>query len=483
MRYSVPPGFHLPRLDDEDAGLVCGQAAESRIESTFYDAEDLRIVRAGAGLEFRAGSGWLVTLPSPRPSVEPRTVPFEGRAGTVPEGAQRLLTALSRGAPLVPVARLSTWRRAVGVAHDGAEVAIVVDEEVSVLEGRRVAARFRTVALEAAPEAAPELIDAIHDRLVAAGAGEPERQSKLVRALGPPALRPPDGAPPALDGDADVATAVRAALAGPAWSLLAHDVALRAGDDPEAARKVRVAARRLRSLLANFSPLLEPRAVEELEGELGWLADAVSGFRDLEVRAARLRYLAGRLEDGARAPAEALAASAERAAAEARARLPEVLESPRYATLLERVASLSAEPPLLDPAAHPAAQVLASLARSSWKRLRKAVTALGPEPANDDLHRVRIRAKRARYAGEAVALVEPDAAAYVTAVEGIQTALGEQHDAVVTAEWIRAQAGTGRRAFIAGRLYELERRAAETSTADFRARWAAAPWKRLRKWM
>jgi CHAD domain-containing protein len=106
------------------------------------------------------------------------------------------------------------------------------------------------------------------------------------------------------------------------------------------------------------------------------------------------------------------------------------------------------------------------------------VEALGDQPTDEELHAVRIRAKRARYAAEAAApVLGKHTRAEAAAAAKLQDVLGEQRDAVVAERWLRAQVRTSRSvptAFAAGELAGLERAAATRA----RKRWRKA-WKKL----
>ncbi len=75
---------------------------------------------------------------------------------------------------------------------------------------------------------------------------------------------------------------------------------------------------------------------------------------------------------------------------------------------------------------------------------------------DEDLHNVRIRAKRARYAAEAAAPVwGKPARKLASAVAGVQTVLGDLQDAVVTDAWLRRVSDdqvSVAEAFVAGEL-------------------------------
>jgi CHAD domain-containing protein len=114
------------------------------------------------------------------------------------------------------------------------------------------------------------------------------------------------------------------------------------------------------------------------------------------------------------------------------------------------------------------------------------VAALGADPADDDLHMVRIRAKRLRYACEAfVPILGKPAARLAKAAAGLQGVLGDLHDAIVAEQWIRnaVAGGTAEQGVAAGLLVGLDRAEAADRRAEWPAAWAALGDKRLRAWM
>ena len=98
-------------------------------------------------------------------------------------------------------------------------------------------------------------------------------------------------------------------------------------------------------------------------------------------------------------------------------------------------------------------------------------------PADEELHALRIKAKRTRYASEAAARAIPEASDFASAVSELQDVLGELHDAVVAEEWLRGAATQGlsrQQALVAGLLVAVQRQDA----ADRRGEWRKV-WKRL----
>ena len=98
--------------------------------------------------------------------------------------------------------------------------------------------------------------------------------------------------------------------------------------------------------------------------------------------------------------------------------------------------------------------MLPELVAVPWRKLRQATsTGSAANPPTSELHQVRIRAKRARYAAEAAAAAIPAAAPHAAAIAELQGVLGDQHDAVVAEEWLRdaVAGGASRQQALRGR--------------------------------
>ena len=484
-------GFQLPELDGVLDGITAGPAASRTLTAAYYDTADLRLARWGITVRHRDGdgTGWTVKLPDGDggPALTRREVSFEGGASRIPSGVVDLLRAYVRHTPLQGVARLRTHRTGVELRDpDGQVVGEVVDDEVSVLHGARMTARFREVEVEV-EEAGPDgLLDAVVERLRQAGTGKPDPTPKLVRALGARALEPPELAPADVGSGSTTLEAVQAALAGSVARMLAHDPGVRVGDHPRDVHQLRVGTRRLRSDLRTFRPLFGEDWTEPLRDELKWLADLLGEVRDADVLEARLLRQADQLPDddaGGLAPLLGRLVSQREAA---RAQLRAAMASDRYADLFERLVAAATAPPLLRDADAPAAEVLPELVNGPWKKLRKSVVELPPGPSSDELHRVRIHSKRVRYAAEAAApVVGAKAAKFAEAVAGLQTVLGDLQDAVVSEGWLRkASAGspTGQ-ALAAGELIALQRAEGAASRKAWPAAWKKVDRKKRRSWL
>lgn len=258
-------------------------------------------------------------------------------------------------------------------------------------------------------------------------------------------------------------------------------------DEPDAVHQMRVALRRLRSVLSSYRPLFDATRTEPLRAELAWLAGVLGPARDLEVLQVRL---AERLRVDGRADMllrtqvdHQLTARRTRALEEVRW----VLDGERYANLLDTLSALVLAPPLTGEAARAASTVLPRRVGRSWRRLRTAVRAsrapgLDSAARTEALHEARKGAKRARYAAEvAQPLLGRPAEKFVREMTRVQTALGHAQDGAVSVQELDRLAPGVDNALPLGRVQVLEEQRLTAQVGRFGPVWkrAAAP-KRLR---
>ncbi len=496
-KLSAPEGFELPDLDGVLETVVAEPAHPHRLDAVYYDTPDLALARSGLTLRHRTGESgprWTLKLPAGRSSgaLARRELGFQGRAGTVPAAVRDLVRAYLMGRPLKAVARLRTDRTTVALRDGSGVLAEVVDDVVSVERAGEPSSTFHEVEVElTAPDApvADDLLQSTVDRLVAAGCRLTEPTPKLVQALGSAATAPPDVVLPELDSSPTVGQLVRHALASSVARLVRHDPGVRLGEDPEDVHQFRVATRRLRSDLQTFSVVLDADRVRSLRAELRWLGGEVGAVRDGDVLTERLRAQSRGLPP---TDAEAVRRLLDRLAAQhegARAEMLGALRSTRYDRLLVALTEAARAPLFVagaDPEA-PAGPLVAEVVHRQWRRLRRTVDALPEPPSDAELHRVRILAKRCRYAAEAaVPAVGKPAARFAAAIAEVQGVLGDHHDATVAEEWLRAAASeiTDPAAVLAaGQLIALQRADNLRLRAAWPACWRAASAKKLRSWL
>jgi CHAD domain-containing protein len=486
LKFSPGPLFVVPDLATI-TGLHPEPPVTERLSATYFDTDDFRLARAGASLRYRDPEGWTVKLPAGRgDTLERHELHVDGAPGEPPAAVVDLVHALVRREPLCAVARLNTVRTKIGLRNDdGTVVGELVDDEVSLLDGARLAARFREVEVEITDAADDTLPAAVVARLRAAGAGRPDPVPKIVRALGPRAADPSDlPDPPPLDFASTATEVVRAAIVRSTRRLVEHDPGVRLGRDPEAVHQARVATRRLRSDLRTFRAVLDTEWSEPLRDELKWLGGALGSVRDTEVLLERLEGALEELPPSDADDGKALLAQLATHRQDARADLLAAMRSDRYFALLDALVD-AARSPRFDADVDEDELELADFVRKPWRKLRRAADAIDEQSSDHDLHQTRIRAKRARYAAEAVAeALGKDAAKFAEACESVQDLLGEHQDAIVAAEWLRRHAGTDpASAFVAGELVTIERDAARRVRDEWPDVWRKARRKKLRRWM
>lgn len=501
-KWRVHPPFVVPEFTGDSTGVATVDEPTSlELRAVYYDTSDLRLAREGVTLRYRSGEGskdgWHLKLPVAEAGVPDAStgVRDEVHAGGdpehVPDELRDLVTAYARTAVLGPVATLVT-QRTVRVLRDGdgGPLGELTDDLVSVLSSGHVAGRFREIEFEAYGERAHDTLRRVGDLLRAHGAVGGEFVPKVVRALGPQATGAPDPPPPEpVAGKEPAHVAIRMILRRYARNLLAEDVSLRRGGD-DAVHKMRVAARRLRSALRTFEPLLDPQWARDLENELKWLADSLGQARDSEVLLERL------LRDLDSLPSELVLGDVRERLTksigghldEGNAATLETMRSERYVVLLERLVDAAWEP-LTSPAADARTDLaVPALVEAEWERLAKRVKKLSAEDATPQMwHKARIAAKRTRYAAEAVApIFGSPAKDFAKRVEKLQEVLGEHQDAHVAGETLLrlgSAARAGGAAFSLGLLHARQNEAMRSARAAFPALWEDAKSPKLRKWL
>jgi CHAD domain-containing protein len=263
--------------------------------------------------------------------------------------------------------------------------------------------------------------------------------------------------------------------------------------EPDSVHQLRVAARRLRSALQAFRPLLERERTEPVVDALRELGRALAPARDAEVLrkgiTAELDALDPELRLG---PVQALVTRHfARQEAETGAGVLTTLDGERYARLRADLDDLLDRPPLRRRARGPASKVLPPLVGRSARRLRKAVDAARDAPAEDrdvTLHTARKVGKRLRYATEvARPAVGKPAKRFAKALKPFHKALGEHQDAVVARGELRrlgAQAhADGNNGFSLGLLHAQGDARAARVERELDELWRRAWTGKSRRWM
>jgi CHAD domain-containing protein len=270
---------------------------------------------------------------------------------------------------------------------------------------------------------------------------------------------------------------VRAKLDREIRALLAYEPGTRSGADPEDLHQMRVALRRMRSVL-KLSGTLVGDGAEPVRAELGWLGQSLGEVRDYDVLIGHLREVIADFEVRDQAAGRRLVSRFVTERTAAKRRLTRALSSARYSTLLREVSLLTRDSSS-SVVADEAHDLVTGLAKPH-RKLAKAVRALPDDPPDDDLHALRIHGKKLRYAAELAQTSAKKKRAkrikkLIKATKDLQTVLGDHQDAVIAAERMRTvlETADGEVGFVAGRIAERELARRAEARATWRASWAA----------
>jgi CHAD domain-containing protein len=482
LKLTVPLDWHLPA--DRLGSFTLGPERVIGLTATYFDTADLRLARCAASLRYREPEGWTAKLPSLRGRLMKRTEVTVIGPQTAPVPTQLLdvLTALTRGAPVGPVATLHTERRSREVRDDrGRPVAELTDDLVDagpIGEAMVDVRQFRELEIELT-EGTPDRTGRRIARVLAkTGADDRDPRSKIVRVLGPAARAPADLTDaPDVDAHSDVATLVTAAIRRSISALVAHDAQMRLTDEPDDVHDARVAVRRLRADLRTFRPVMRRDDLVAVADGLRWLGAALGEVRDADVLSANIVAASVELPEIDQIESLALQRQLADERRSAYQRLVLVLRSPDYVALLDRLVGLAAAPPIRHKyAGRDGAKEAVGLVGRPWKRLDRAVAGLTNEPDDAALHQVRIAAKKVRYASEAVQpVVGRDARRLARQLARLQDELGDYHDAALARTWLTAASAAGSAdgysAFVAGEIAHALLVRQRSIASTWRDRW------------
>ena len=410
------------------AAAPAGDDATAELISVYFDTPDLALKKAGASLRVRESGGRRVQTLKRGDGLarEEHEAAIEGLAPDPKLGP--LPKLVPDGAALKPAFNVRVLRRQRRVRHEGAEIEIALDQG-EVAGGRRRSpicevelelkhgdpAALFSLARDLA-RAAPLYMSfdtkaARGQALVSGEAGEP-RHSREVR----------------LSGRETVADAFSAVARAGLAQITSNAALLRERPSPEAVHQMRVGARRLRSALTIFEDALKDAEFARLKEELRWLSRAGDRIRNLDVYA------------------ESLGDDAPEASGSGLASLHKALQTARSRARQEVVAAVASERfrgLMLDVTAwvdtgewrrgELACQPIGPFAAEALQRRRKTVLKRARHIGRADdaqLHKLRIAAKKLRYAGDAFASLyaKRRVKAFTGCLKRLQTELGDLND-------------------------------------------------------
>ncbi|BEL09818.1 CYTH and CHAD domain-containing protein [Actinoplanes sichuanensis] len=412
-KYDVPETFELPDL--VGVGEIAGvDGAETHdLDATYFDTEDLRLMRNRRTLRQRSGgndAGWHLKTPGDGDGRTEHRLPASG--DTVPAELIALVRSIVRRSPLGPVARLRTHRVETPLRDaDGRTLALVAQDRVTA-ESDGTETVWQEVEVELV-DGDTAVLEAVEQRLFEAGATPAAGPSKVARALAArlasikPAKKTKNSDNPVMR----YAREQRDAIVG-------FDPAARRGE-PRAVHQMRVATRRLRSTLKTYKKAFDE---QDLRDELRWLAGVLGAVRDPQVLEDKLLALVDEAGPEFAHTAQRVRAHLEHRIETGRAELAEALETDRYLDLLDRIDELvdHGSPRTPDPV------------RRAGKVLAKADEKLDAALASgvdEEIHESRKGFKQARYAVELIApSAGKPAKRLVKALTALQDGLGDYQD-------------------------------------------------------
>ena len=458
-----PGADRLPPLEIELKLAVpkaAGQALRQRLEaygsqpalpvdSVYFDTGDRRLASQRAALRVRRVDAprphWVQTF---KTNDAPAALSQRGEWETQVQGPRLDRPSLSRSpllqmlgdrpGRLAPVFRTRFERTVREVQYNGARIELALDEG-EIVAGRRKEP-IREIELELCDGASSALFGLALDlvgrgrdalALVPSIDSKAARGYRLAQHAGPhPISAGPDGFAGLLQPQLSSAEAARRVVAHGVYRVLANVQGAAVGEDPEYVHQARVALRRTRSALRVLATATA--ADDPIARDLRWMADCFGQVRDWDVRLAHsLPALRRAIGSSDRADDDAewnrLLTRAKRRRHGQQERLRATLGSVRFARATLRLLQWAHQPT-------PGASItLAHLAPRAIERGHRRLIAAGRDLSGLSArgrHRLRILAKRQRYALELLAPVLPEGVAGRTLklLSRLQQTLGEIND-------------------------------------------------------
>jgi len=237
-----------------------------------------------------------------------------------------------------------------------------------------------------------------------------------------------------LDGESRADRAMRGIFRHLLGVLLANEPGVRGALDIEFLHDFRVAVRRMRSALTQVRGVFAPEQVELLGRELAWLGRVTGPKRDHDVLLETLDdYLEG-LPEWARQGLEGLRSCLRAQEGHVQEELVAALDSERYRTLVGELGLLVRAPKRRGPepvnAPRSIAEVAAERLLEVAKMVRRKAAAIRPESPTEEVHRLRIKAKKYRYLLEMFRSLYPagEFAEEIKTLKQLQDVLGTYND-------------------------------------------------------
>lgn len=449
IKLELPPA-HAPRLQQIPLlRRVNGAAATATQVSTYFDTKDFALRRHGVVLRVRRdGAHHVQTIKAEGTGLIDRREWETELADGTPDLAAAEGTAL---APLLtkklrrqlrPVFETRVRRTTYPLQTRGAQIEVTLDRG-RIIAGRQSAPLCEVeIELKHGDRSGLFRIARSVARATAAELAVKTKSQRGYELLGSGEDLAVKAEPIELAPDLAAAEAFRAIGASCLRQIIGNKAAV-AACDPDGVHQMRIGLRRLRAAMSLFAALLEPEEAEAIKTKLRWLSGELTPAREFEVFLASVvmpvRQLHARLA-GMRSLSDDLVAQH----AVAVARACEAVRSDRFRALCLDVAAwletgawrTRADAALRERGAQPIAKMASAELSRRWKVVRKRATQMEKlDPYRR--HKLRIQAKKLRYAAEFFETVFPGRKAgrqrkvFLVAVRALQDSLGDLNDIAV----------------------------------------------------
>jgi triphosphatase len=444
--------------------LAASQAPEiHRLHAIYFDTAANDLWRSGFALRVRRdGTSWTQTLKSAGTTAAglhsrseldaPAAMPAPDFALFAPGSWTDKLTAALRDKPLRRVF-VTQFVRSTRLLHRGSDTAI----EASLDRGQVRAGRKREPLCElklGLKAGAPRALYELALELVGVFPIAVEQRSKADRgyALHDDNHRAPvKGEPVPLAASMTVSDALDATARAVLSHLQANDCGVLHDSDPEYVHQMRVALRRLRSALSVFRPVLDATTTQATIAELRWLARMLGSARDWDVF---METAFSQVQQAfpAHAGVQAYGRAFRKRQDLARRNARRAVASQRYRRLvLELGAWLhgkdwcdGTDASVRNILQQPVTTYAEAVLEVRYARLRKRGRKFR-ERSPEELHALRIAAKKLRYATQFFAGLYDGkrAQAFLTHISGLQDALGALNDATAVQALVESASPAG----------------------------------------
>lgn len=500
--FLAPVGLVLTDLFEQMNINNLHALAQDDSQDFYYDTSDLDLIRFGAILRFRSSTHrdfWnlqLFTKKGNRYTIH-QDLDYEGRSLEIPASLMDLLFAFHRSRTLVQIGQIRTAQKTFKLHGEGGAVHDeIIDNDISSSGALWEAKRFRKITARGRVGSKAErgLLNSFESLVRVHGGRIASPSPEILRVLGSEATVPFEILESHPDSSDRVYLIFQRAIAFSMLRLLRFDPGVRLSSDPEMVHEFRVEVRRLRSDLRSFSSVIEPTEAANLRSELAWLGGEVGKVRDCDVLMGHVRDLSFECANNNEPGFVILHSFLDDLGRRRRQALLEIFDTKRYSDLVNTTINIGTGAVSIENAAdanqhHPSARssrnTIRRIVRRTWRKFVVSARQINSGSSDLELHRVRILAKRCRYAAETtLPLFGDPAKRFSSALAEVQDLLGKYHDCVFQEIWLRRIAEGLPEAQVAiGELILLMRQERQQLRSEWPALLEKTSSPKLRRWL